>query len=206
MMENMEMKLQRILNDKEMKLLIKKSFNKDDILFHQDELCAEVNILIKGEIMMINYDEEGHESIFNVMEPGSFFGNNLLFSSHPYYLGHIIGVTNGQYLCLRKDDLITLLHSNKEFFHLYMQIIADKTINVTKRLKIMSIQNATQRFIAFLEYKDPLNKGFPIISVTKLAKELSLPRETMSRIISKLILEGKIIKINKTIRHNKSVS
>lgn len=206
MMDSIENKLQAILNADEMKLFINKTFNKDDILFHQDELCTEVNILIEGEIMMINYDEEGHESIFNVMEPGSFFGNNLLFSSHPYYLGHIVGVTNGQYLCLRKDDLITLLHTNKEFFNLYMQIIADKTINVTKRLKIMSIQNTTQRFMAFLEYKDPLNKGLTFISVTKLAKELSLPRETTSRIISRLVTEGKIIKTNKTIRQIKNAS
>ncbi len=194
------------LDEKEKKLFHLRSFEENDILFHQHDRCEEVDILIAGDLMMCTYDDDGHEDVFNVIGPNSIFGNNLVFSSNPYYLSHIIALSAGSYLRISKTDLLLLLKSNHAFFLNYMQIIADKTINLTQRLKVISIQNGTKRLLAYLELKGSAQDGYYLKSVTKLAKEISLPRETTSRIISKLVKEGKIIKSHKYLKIKKSVS
>ena len=64
-------------------------------------------------------------------------------------------------------------------------------------VKLLSLDSARERFIYYLEYH---HRHIKIESITRLSKELSLTRETLSRLISSLIKEKIIIKEKQLIK------
>ncbi len=179
-------------------------FYKGQILFKKDQICEEIVIITNGEIQMVNFDINGNEQIFNYLYSPSIFGNNLIFSTSNKYLSNIIATKKGKGYVIKKDNLLRIIQKNADFLKIYLQILADKTINLTQKMKIISIQNAKDRLLSYLVfcYKD--KEIIKLSSVTNLAKEICLTRETTSRLLYSLVSEGIISYKDKCIRLNKS--
>ena len=127
----------------------------------------------------------------------SFNCNNLIFSSYPYFRGDIIATKDSEIVLISKDNLIKLLTTNNDFLIEYMRIQSNFGKELNARIKLLSINNIQDRFLYYLH----LNKD--VISyntITDLAKQLNIERETLSRLISKLIKNNIIIRDNKTIK------
>ena len=195
------------LKDEERKLFMIHEYNNKTFLHHMGDTCNTVSFIIQGSIVMTKTDEDGNESVFNLFHAPSIFGNNLIFSSSPLYLSDIMTLEPVVLYEITKEDLFALLRNNAEFFSIYMSIIADKTITLTKRYNILSLQNLTKRMKAFLEWKWKENQNVYVISsITSFAKELCIPRETASRLISKLQSEGYLTYTNKCLTKRKSAA
>ncbi len=179
-------------------------FYKGQILFKKDQICEEIVIITNGEIQMVNFDINGNEQIFNYLYSPSIFGNNLIFSSSNKYLSNIIATKKGKGYIIKKDNLLKIMRKNEEFLQIYLNILADKTIDITQKMKILSIQNAKDRLISYLAFSLKNKEFIKIASVTNLAKEICLTRETTSRLLYSLVDEGIITFMNKCIKINKN--
>lgn len=185
----MEKNILSLLEKEERKLLSVRSYNKNDVLHREGETCEEITIVSEGKIKIVSYSFSGKEIVFNELGKNQIFGNNLLFSSEPNYKGDVVSVDKSIVVTIKKDDLITLLSSNKEFLKEYLKIQSDFGKSLNSRIKLLSIDSALERF----EYYLFINKGeVDFKSVTTLASELGLKRETLSRLISKLEKENVI--------------
>ncbi len=185
----MEKNILSLLEKEERKLLNVHSCNKNDVLHREGETCEEITIVSEGKIKIVSYSFSGKEIVFNELGKNQIFGNNLLFSSEPNYKGDVVSVDKSIVVTIKKDDLITLLSSNKEFLKEYLKIQSDFGKSLNSRIKLLSIDSALERF----EYYLFINKGeVDFKSVTTLASELGLKRETLSRLISKLEKENAI--------------
>ena len=185
----MEKNILSLLEKEERKLLSVRSCNKNDVLHREGETCEEITIVSEGKIKIVSYSFSGKEIVFNELGKNQIFGNNLLFSSEPNYKGDVISVDKSIVVTIKKDDLITLLSSNKEFLKEYLKIQSDFGKSLNSRIKLLSIDSALERF----EYYLFINKGeVDFKSVTSLASELGLKRETLSRLISNLEKENVI--------------
>lgn len=180
-------------------------FKKGEVLYNKDQTCEEIVIITSGEIQMVNFDINGNETIFNYLYSPAIFGNNLIFSSYNKYLSDVIATKKGKGYIIKKDKLLKIMQKNNEFLNIYLQILADKTINLTQRMKIISIQNARKRLLSYLYFKADNNMIIKITSVTSFAKELSLTREATSRLLYALVDEGIISFERKYIKINKNV-
>lgn len=180
-------------------------FKKGEVLYNKDQTCEEIVIITSGEIQMVNFDINGNETIFNYLYSPAIFGNNLIFSSYNKYLSDVIATKKGKGYIIKKDKLLKIMQKNNEFLNIYLQILADKTINLTQRMKIISIQNARKRLLSYLHFKADNNMIIKITSVTNFAKELSLTREATSRLLYALVDEGIISFERKYIKINKNV-
>lgn len=88
------------------------------------------------------------------------------------------------------------MQNNKSFLECYINLIAEKTIKFTIKTKLLSHKNIRSRIIYYLEINNYSIKK----NISFLAKELVLPRPSVSREISKMINEDIIyIKNNKII-------
>lgn len=179
-------------------------FYKGQILFKKDQICEEIVIITNGEIQMVNFDINGNEQIFNYLYSPSIFGNNLIFSSSNKYLSNIIATKKGKGYIIKKDNLLKIMRKNEEFLQIYLNILADKTIDITQKMKILSIQNAKDRLISYLAFSLKNKEFIKIASVTNLAKEICLTRETTSRLLYSLVDEEIITFMNKCIKINKN--
>lgn len=180
-----------LLNENEQKLIKYKHLKKDEVLYYEADLCSYVGIVIEGNIKIVSYLNDGKEIIYNTIKENNMFGNNLIFSSNPYYKGNIISTTDTKVALIYKDDLLSILSSNVEFLKEYLKIHSNFSKELNSKIKLLSISNAIERFYYYLHEN---NNIIYVKSITQLATNLCLQRETVSKLISKLIKENKIIK------------
>ena len=175
------------------------TYSKDEIIYHEDTLCNEVCIVLSGLVKISTYSYQGNEIIFNQLTAGSLFGNNLLFSSDQKYKGDVVSKIDGtQIVIIKKDQLLEILQTNKDFLISYLNKQSDFGKHLNQQIKILGFDSAEERFLYFLSSNG--NK-IKIKSVTRLAEDLFLTRETVSRLISKLSEENIIKFENKMIEY-----
>ena len=191
------MNITDLLSNKEKKTLIIKSLKKDDILFYELDLCECIGIILEGSVNITSYLEDGKQIIYNIINKDGIFGNNLLFSSNPYFKGDIQANCDTKIALIYKNNLIKLLQSNEQFLIEYIKNQSNFAKQLNSRIKLLSIDNAEERFYYYLHEN---NNIINIESVSELARNLNLQRETVSRLLSKLIKENKIIKTKNIIR------
>lgn len=184
------------LNSSERKLLRERKLSKGETLFYEDEKCECIGIIISGNVQILSYLPDGKQIIYNSLKEGEIFGNNLVFSSEPFYKGNIIATQETAVALLEKDDLLKILEGNKDFMVEYLKIQSNFSKELNNRIRLLSLESAEERFLYYLHtHKNRITYH----SVSDLARQLYLERETLSRLISRFIKEKRIIRYDKTI-------
>ena len=178
-----------LLTNEEKKLLKTVRLEKGQILFLEGQKCESVGFLMRGEIEISSVSYEGKEVVYNTIVGNGMFGNNLLFSNQPYYKGNVIALASSKVCLLEKDDLISVLQSNKNFLVKFLNYEANFGIQLNSKIKLLSLDTAEERLMHYL-YAN--NKMIHFKNISSLARELGLQRETLSRLITKLENSGKI--------------
>lgn len=184
------------LNTEERKQISIKNLEKDAILYRENDRCETVGVVIKGKISIVTYLYNGNEVIYNVLGENEIFGNNLIFSSEPYYKGSIIAEQDSKIALINKDVLIKLLKTNDNFMLEYLRLQSNFGKSLNTRIKLLSIDSAEERFYFYMHQNK--NK-ISYTSVSNLAKLLYMKRETLSRLLSKLEKQKKIKRTKNTI-------
>lgn len=186
-----------LLSSKEKEKLTIVDIKKDQLLFHENEVCVSVALVISGQIIIRSIDLNGKEIIYNIINEGGIFANNLLFSNDKRYKGDVLATQKSKVALLSEDNLIEILMNNEIFLRTYLSVQAENIKQINFMVKLLSLDSARERFIYYLEYH---HRHIKIESITRLSKELSLTRETLSRLISSLIKEKIIIKEKQLIK------
>ena len=147
-------------------------------------------------MQIVSYLPDGKQIIYNSLKEGDIFGNNLVFSSDPFYKGNIIAVQDSTVVLLKRDDLLNILEGNKEFMVEYLRIQSNFSKELNSRIRLLSLENAEDRFLYYMHiHKNKITYR----SVSDLAGQLYLERETLSRLLSRFVKEKRIIRYDKTI-------
>ena len=184
------------LKPSQIKLLNIKNLKKGNVLFYENDKCESIGIVVTGQVSIVSYLADGKEIIYNTLKENEIFGNNLVFSTDPYYKGNIIIDIDSKIAIIKKNDLLKLLESNQSFLEEYLKVQSNFTKSLNNRIKLLSIDSAEERFYFYMhEHKNVIK----YVSISNLAKQLYLKRETLSRLISKLEKQKKINKKDKYI-------
>ena len=168
---------------------------KDEILYHEEEKCEYVGFVLDGLLEIKSYSLSGNEIIYNKINKGEMFGNNLILSSSPFYKGNVIAVKDSEIFLLDENSLLDVLQNNESFLESFLRYESDLSKKMNSKIKILSFSSLEERFLYFLKENNPLR----IDSVTQLAKELNSSREALSRLLSSLEKQGKIKRKGKMI-------
>lgn len=185
------------LTTKQRNRLINKSFNNNEIIFHELEECVSIGVIVKGQVIINSYLENGKEVIYNTLKENDIFGNNLIFSNDNRYKGNVISKGNSEIVFLNRDDLLNVLMNNKTFLIYYLNIQSNFSKTLNNNIKLLSLSSAEDRLFYYLHTN---NNVIEYDSISSLSKTLFLERETLSRLISKLSKEKRITKDKKTLR------
>lgn len=177
--------------------LEKRTYKPQETIFFENDTCISVGIVKSGEINIKSYFANGKEVTYNVLEEGQMFGNNLVFSSTPRYRGDVISQKQSEIWFISRENLLKLLKQDDELLVLYLTQQSDFSKNLNFKIKLLTISSAEDRLAYYLTF----NKGkITYKSITKLANELYLTRESLSRTITKMVKEKKITKVSKTLK------
>lgn len=185
------------LTTKQRNRLINKSFNNNEIIFRELEKCVSIGVIVKGQVIINSYLENGKEVIYNTLKENDIFGNNLIFSNDNRYKGNVISKGNSEIVFLNRHDLLNVLMNNKTFLINYLNIQSNFSKTLNNNIKLLSLSSAEDRLFYYLHTN---NNVIEYDSISSLSKTLFLERETLSRLISKLSKEKRITKDKKTIR------
>ena len=196
----MENNILSTLTKEEQKLLEVKTLIRGEFLFREGQLCTNVAIVVSGQVKISSMNYSGSEVVFNVLNKGEMFGNNLIFSDDQTYKGDVVALKDSTIVLIRKDNLENILQSNKQFLLMYLNIQSNFGKKLNSTIKMLSFASAEDRFNYYLHE----SKGeIDFRTVTELADILHLKRETLSRVLTILEKENairrsphKIVKLN----------
>lgn len=166
-------------------------YEKDEVIFHEDDVCQEIAIILEGVIEISSYTSNGKKIIYNTLMKNDLFGNNLIFSTDNKYRGDVICKTKCKIAFIDYKNLVDIISSNQQFMIAYLSRQSDFGKVLNSKIKILSLNNAEDRLFYYLKIHQNQIK---IVSIAYLAKELYLSREATSRLISKLIKENTLIR------------
>lgn len=189
--------MNKLLKPKELTNLITKNLKKGQILFRENDECKYVGIVIKGELEIKSNLSTGKEIIYNNIKEGKMFGHNLIFSANNYYLADVKAKIDSKVILIDKNELLKILKTNQIFLEEYLKYGSNSTIELNKKIKLLSFELAEDRLIYYLSIN---NNKIEFQSITALSKELSLQRETTSRLITKLIKNKRIARNSNSIK------
>lgn len=174
----------------------KRSFEAGKTIFLENDVCESIGFIKNGEISIKSYFSSGKEVVYNVLKAGQMFGNNLIFSSKPYYRGDVVAEKESEIYFVSKENILKILKVDEEFLISYLTLQSDFSKTLNLKIKLLTLSSASDRLIYYLTLN---NNVIRYKSITKLANELYLTRESLSRTMKKL-QQNKIIKIDaKTI-------
>ena len=188
-----------LLNDNELKYIEIKKYNKNEIIFSEGLLCNYIGIIIHGNIVISTITNNYKEEIINSITDNQIFGNNLIFSSSPYFLGNIIALNNCEIAFISKTNLTNIFKNNEKFLLKYLELVSDSILEEKRKNKLLLHKNIRDRILYYFNNEQKKKGHVTIKSIADLARILSLPRPSVSREIYKLIKENIIEYNNKYI-------
>lgn len=179
-----------------------KNYNKNSIIYLQNEKCNTIDIILEGSVAVQKIDESGDVLTITTLSSGDIMGGNLAFSQNNEYPMTVITTANSKVLHIKRDLIIELCQNSKEFLVEFFQCLSDKTLILTDKIKFISIKSIRDKIYEFLNYEYYIQQSTTIklnISKKELAEKLGIQRPSFFRELSKMKKEGLIDYDSKTI-------
>lgn len=174
------------------------SYAKNAIIFRQDEKARYYYEVLKGEVKMCNYSEDGKEFIQGIFSTGRCFGEPPLFGNFGYP-AHAIALTQSTILQLSKKAFYKLLKEHPEVHFKVTAEIASRLYYKAIMASEISHEDAGHRIMRLLHYlkKEVYELKAPFSYEVELTRQqiadlTGLRVETAIRAIKKLEKEGQI--------------
>ena len=173
--------------------LIIKEYNSKSLIFSEKEKCEYLALILEGEVHISTLTYKEKEYTITVLNKYDTFGEFLLFSDDPIYLGDIIVNPNTKIALISKNNLLTLL-KDQNILQNYLHMLSKRSMANQEKIKIYSQNNIEDRILFYLfeESKKQNTKTIKIKSKENLALLLNIPRPSLSRSLIKLKEESLI--------------
>ena len=77
----------------------------NDLLFNEEDICNEIGIVIKGQLVISTITYLEKEETINIINENEVFGDLLLFSSNHLYLGNVTATKKSKVALINKNKL-----------------------------------------------------------------------------------------------------
>lgn len=176
-----------------------KQYNKNEIIFSEGLVCNYIGVVLEGQLVISTITVNDKEEVINIINKNCVFGNNLIFSSSPIFLGNIISQTNSRIAFISRNNLKLIFKDNKEFLYKYMELLSDQILIEKQKNKLLVHKNIRDRLLYYFNNEQKKKGQIRIKSIAELARILSLPRPSVSREIYKMVDDNIIEYNNKNI-------
>lgn len=194
------------LNNKQKELLKIKHFKKNEIIFNEEDECNKLGIVIKGQVSISTYTLLEKTYAIKTLNEDDIFGEFLLFTDKPFYLGIVASIKETDVAFLDKNNLYKIIKENETFFNQFMKQISNDVIKIQNKIKVLSQKTVREKVLFYIknEIKRTNSMTIYINSKEELAKIINIPRPTLSRELILLKNDGYIDYNKKKIVYKKN--
>lgn len=184
---------------------IKKSFDKNDLVFEEGNLPLSYYQIVSGEVKMSNYNDDGREFIQGIFYSGQSFGEPPLFLNQKYP-ANAIAVENAEIFILPKENFMKLLEENPKVSIKIIENLAQRLYYKSVMAAEISTQEPEHRVLKLIDHgilyfnfqKD--QNGYLINFTRQQIGDLTgLRVETVIRAIKALEKKGELKIINRKV-------
>ncbi len=175
-----------------------KHYNKNEIIFHQNEVCNALHILSKGSVKTEMITENGNLVGIEIIHAPRPLAPAFLFSENNRFPVDVTTLSEVEVIKIPKNEVIRLMTINPEFMQQLITHNANRTQFLTNRLQLLSIKTIKGKIAHYLlENMYEYGKSFELDrNQTELAEFFGIPRPSFARSLSDMVHEN-AIKIDK---------
>lgn len=184
---------------------LKKSFDKNEIIFEEGNLPTHYYQIISGEIKMSNYNDDGREFIQGIFYKEQSFGEPPLFLNQNYP-ANAIAVDDSKILLLPKNNFMKLLEENPAISLKIIENLAERLYYKSVMAAEISTQEPEHRIlklidtgIAYFNFKKDENGYLINFTRQQIGDLTGLRVETVIRTIKALEKKGVLKIINRKV-------
>lgn len=173
-------------------------FEKGEFVFHQEEECLALYLLLQGEASMLRTQTDGRDVILHVFQRGALLGCSALFLDALFPASARVESARAEVLRVEGKGFLRVLDKRSDLSRRMIATLAGRLANITSRMENQMARSASARLAAWLVDRPLLRpkEGPPTLtlSATKksLAGELQIAPETLSRLFKRFETVGLI--------------
>lgn len=168
--------------------LVEKTFQKDELLFHEGSPCERVFIVREGRVKITRTASSGREQILETLGPGDTCacnpGQSVWFCASS---GEAL--TDCKVWFLSRENYVRLVQTNSKVSHALNQLFAERLKCFSALIEEVSLKDSKKRLVKFLLDMLAENKGkgakadllFVPFTREEIAQRLGVARETVVR-------------------------
>lgn len=201
-MENLRnVSLFATLNEKDMEVISKiifiNTYAKGEVVFQEGEKGDSLYIILKGQVKVCLYDEDGREYILAAIGKDGFFGELALIDELPRS-ANAITLEDSELLIIRRHDFTRLLMENPMITIAILKVLSRRLRETDERIRWLAFLSVEGRILKYLlgigEKEGVKVKDYIIIekgpTQIDIASSCGCSRETVSRMIKSLVKKG----------------
>lgn len=178
------------------------NFTRGQIIYLQHEKANTMDIILDGEIIVQNIDENGNVLSIVSLSKGDMLGGNLIFSNKNEYPMTLIAKTDTKLLRMKKDVILNLCQMDKGFLVNLLSLLSDKALVLTTKIHSLARKTIREKIMDFLMMEINRQESRTIIlpiSKKELADRFGIERPSLQRELKNMEEEGIIEYNSRTI-------
>ncbi|MEW6117962.1 MAG: Crp/Fnr family transcriptional regulator [Nitrospirota bacterium] len=191
------------LSDEELRdlqhILVEKNFPKGRIVLLEEDTQNYMYIILSGKVKVVHLDEDGKEHILAVHKPGDFFGEMALLDGKTAP-ATVMTMEDTGIVIIAKRDFEEYLLRNDKVLRQIIAILCSRLREAWMMLRVLSLPNAEERIKTVLRLISAGNgvrdqRGTIItlkLTHQDIADYASVSRETVTRLLNRLVKDGTI--------------
>lgn len=184
---------------------VKKSFDKNEIIFEEGIFPSNYFQILSGEVKMSNYNDDGREFIQGIFYKGQSFGEPPLFLNQKYP-ANAIAVEECEIFLLAKSNFTKLLEENPAISIKIIENLAQRLYYKSVMAAEISTHEPEHRVlklidhgIAYFSFKKDKNGHLINFTRQQIGDLTGLRVETVIRAIKALEKKGELKIINRKV-------
>lgn len=180
-------------------VLIKKHFPKNNIIFMEEDTMNYMYIIVSGRVKVVHQEFDGKEHILAVHKAGDFFGEMALLDGKTAP-ATVIAMEDTDMLIMSKKDFEECLLNDNKALKGIISILCLRLRQSWMMNKALSMSTAEDKLRTLLKlmgmhYGIKDQRGALItlkLTHQDIADYLAISRETVTRILNRLVRDGEI--------------
>jgi len=173
-----------------------KQFVRNEVLIIEGEVSDSLYILIQGQLKVFTKDKKGRELIYNILQPGEFFGE--LFLDGGARSASVKAVIDSQCVVVDHAAIRSFMRSYPEFTECLVLKLIERLRHATQQIKSLVLDDVYHRTIRLLDEAAQSEGGIRVIPATltqqEIANRIGATREMVNHIIRDLVRGGVLSK------------
>ena len=146
-------------------------YRRGETIFTQGEACKHVMYVQSGGVKLSVLSKTGKEAVVAMLGPGDFFGEGCL-AGQPLRMGSATAITPSAILCVRKDQMVDVLHKQHAMSDRFITHMLTRNIRIEEDLIDQLFNSSEKRLARTLLLLARYGKqAVPVRMVPKISQE-----------------------------------